>query len=483
MTAPTRRTPRLRPIHFVLSLVLAFAGIVAIAGPAQADVDVIKGDLLSGPTDLTTVDVYLSKELSGATGQIFDTGSGALLTHPDGSGHFEFGPVVPPGDYYLLVDDPAHQWVQHLEYIVVDGATDLASLVITLDAGIRITGTVRDAEAPYPFISTAGVVALAAFPDVYSDWLTLDISSPYTGSALAPWWFGLGGSPYIGDLSPVSTSGAYSIVVPLLDEYEVAALDVTDHYGPQSWDHRYSCGCTVDLVEVPDASGWPYLTPITGIDFDLYLYDHWIYFSVYTDNLNGDPLEDVLLHLDWRATSSDPWTLDVDTATTDEDGLADLWGLGDGDYQLRYQIGGVYRAIDSWYESSYATWPVTDGKSVLLDGLMVSCGCGDYTSLYPDLTFPVTFPSSGGTPSAPGIPRRPAASNVSAFVTATPTPTPSATPTSSPSPSSSPSSSPSPSETPAPAPAVDTGFPWWIILVIVLVLGIIVTIIVIVRRR
>ncbi|MEO5920288.1 MAG: hypothetical protein ABIQ01_04015, partial [Pseudolysinimonas sp.] len=66
MTATARRTTRLRPIHFVLSLVLALAGVVAIGGPAHAAVDDIVGTVTT-PANTAGIAVYLSQDIGTGT--------------------------------------------------------------------------------------------------------------------------------------------------------------------------------------------------------------------------------------------------------------------------------------------------------------------------------------------------------------------------------------------------------------------------------
>jgi hypothetical protein len=326
---------------------------------------------------------------------------------------------------------------------------------------VAISGTVKDAEAPFSPLGGIAVSALGNNSSLPSfDWLTVDLDLLL-----------LFGFP-----TPVTDgTGTYSFVVPLDDEYEVSAFDTNDIYGDQSWDHHGGCGCAFDPIVVPDSSGSP--TAVTGIDFDLKAYANWIDFYVYADDLNGDPIDQLLIHLDkWNGST---WDLDVDTQLTDDFGEADVFGLGDGDYRLRYSLAGIFKKVDSWYEPSYVSWPLFDsGFSVELPGLLVSgCSCSGYTTLEPDLTFAVTVPSGGGGGSTPGTPRRPAGGSGATFVTPTPTPTPSATPTSTPSPSSSPSESPSagPGPTDEPEPTVNpiTDF-WWLWLLLLLILALIV---------
>jgi hypothetical protein len=460
----SQRISRLRPIHIVLTLLLAFAGIVAVAGPARAAVDTIEGTV-SGPATVSNIPVYLSQELVGATGLIFDLGSGAQSTVTDGSGHYEFT-GVPNGDY-LVVIDAGDDWVQFIDQVEVDGVTMLTPASVALEPGRLISGTVRDASAPFAALAGVSVVAIGDSSGPYFDVLSFDFDSPIGPAPVTP------------------GSGAYRIVVPLGDTYELSAFDTNELHGPQTWDHlTFGSGCTCDFdpIVVGGVSGWPY-SAFTPADFDLLAYEDWIHFSVLSENLNGTA-KVIRVHLDkWDGSQ---W-LQVATGVTDSYGFVDLFGEGDGDYRLRYSRGGVFLAVHSWYEPGSSPWPLFDGgTSVELPGLTTACACAyDFETLEVDLVF--ANPASGG---GSGTPTRPPSSGPPTFViptttTSTPTPTPTPTPTETvtPEPTTSPEPSESASPTPDPEPSGDAGFPWWIILIVLLVLGIIITIIVIVRRR
>jgi hypothetical protein len=459
LTTTPHRTARLRPILFVLTLLLAFAGVVAVAAPAQAAVDTIEGTV-SGPATLSNIPVYLSQELTSATGLIFDTGLGAETTLTDSSGHYEFT-AVPVGEYFILIDAGDH-WVHHLYSEEVDGATTLNQAVIDLQPGRRISGTVRDAASP--FTPIAGVVVWAieqSSARFIFDWRQFDADAP--------------GGP-----APVTgVDGTYSIVVGLDEVYQLISYDANELYHVQSWDHRNGSGGFTPIGG-EGASGWPY-TPLTGRDFDLLAYADWIRFSVLSENLDGTA-NVVRVYLDkWDGSQ---W-VQLTSKVTNSNGFANLFGEGDGDYRLRYSRNGVFLAVDSWYEPGSSSWPLFDGgKSVELPGLTTGCACAfDFKTLEVDLVF--RNPTSGG---GSGTPTRPPSSGPPTFViptatTSTPAPTPTPSETVIPGPTTSPG--PSESATPAPDPeaTADSGFPWWIILIIVLVLGIIIAIIVIARRR
>jgi hypothetical protein len=472
VTSTPRRTTRFRPIHFVLSLLLALVGVVAIGGPAQAAGSTISGTVTT-PALTAGIPVYLSYQLTGP-GPAFDLTT--PITGTDANGDFSFA-GVPAGNYLVVVDD-GDNWVQFPAFVTADGVTDPSPVIVDLQPGVAIYGTVKDAEVPFnalPYITVAAIGDSGGFP--FFDWLSLDVSI-----SLPPF----GGIPLTG------VSGQYRIVVPLDDTYEVAAFDLSDTYDQQAWFHHNFgsgglCGCDLfDPISVPDILSWPH-APVTGIDFDLLNMSNWIDVSVYANDLNGDPLDQVLIHLD-RKTGPATWDLDIDTELTDVDGYADVFALGDGDYRLRYSVGGVFKAIDSWYESSFGAWPLSDsGFSVELDGLLTAgCGCGGYSTYYPELVFPLT--ASGGGGSTPGTPRKPH-TTFSSLTAPTPsaTPTPTPTPTSSPSPSSSPSgepsASPEPTIKPEPTGNALTGL-WWLWLILAAILALIIVFLVrLVRGR
>lgn len=477
MTSTPRRTTRLRPIHVVLSLLLALAGVVAIGGPAQATADTVEGTVT---TPLTAgINVYLSQDLNPGSGPAFDGTTPTTTT--DGTGYFGFTSVA-DGDYILVIDG-GDDWVQSVFFVNVAapaeptyssffGTPTPGPLFVDLAPGVAISGTVKDVEAPYNTLAGITVYATGSsnfFP--IFDWLTMDLDYP------GP----LPGAPLTG------LAGTYKFVVPLDDEYELSTIDLNDNYGIQNWDHHnvggVSCSCDLfDPIPITDIGSWPHL-PLTGKDFDLLNMANWVDVGVSADDLNGDPQSGVLIHLD-RKTGPATWDLDIDTELTDVDGDADVFALGDGDYRLRYSVAGVFKAVHSWSDNGAGPWPLFDsGATVQLDGLVTSgCACAGQYSEY-DIVLTFHFATSGG--STPGTPRKPHTTFFGSFAapTATPTPTPTPTPTSSPSPSSSPSGSPSPSETPRPIDAQPLDFTWVWWLLVLLILGIVITIIVIIRRR
>jgi hypothetical protein len=178
----------------------------------------------------------------------------------------------------------------------------------------------------------------------------------------------------------------------------------------------------------------------------------------------------------------------VTSGVTDADGYVDLFGFGDGDYRLRYKIGGSFVTVLSYDDYiNTAPFPVWEGGFAVHLLMMEtdSCGCG-FAEQYVDLVFAAPSSPGGGGGGTSTPPRKPRTSTFTfTLPTPTATPTPSATPTSTPSPSPTQSGDPTPTPTPTvdPTPSGDTGFPWWIILIIVLILAIVITVIVIVRRR
>ena len=103
MTSTPRRTPRLRPIHFVLSVLLALAGVVAIGAPAHAVADKIEGTVTT-PAATAGINVYLSQELNTGTGPAF-TGTPTPTT-TDGTGYFSFTGIADAGPSATLAPLP-----------------------------------------------------------------------------------------------------------------------------------------------------------------------------------------------------------------------------------------------------------------------------------------------------------------------------------------------------------------------------------------
>lgn len=456
-------TARLRAGFGVLVVLLvAVAGALVAATPARAAVDVVAGTV-SGPADLTTVDVYLSQELNSAHGRIF-TMFTARSTSASATGEFSFS-GVPNGEYALLIvagDD----WVPEFAIVDVDGTTDQTRSPVALRPGVPIAGTVRDVLNPATTLP--GVVVSAVDQNTsepYFDWLTWDDDAgPATGS-----------------------DGTYRIIVPRGTTVDLVATDSTLQYVEQTWNRRNGCGCSFDPITV---SAGGVVSPAGPYDFDLIEYDEMLDVSVYAMAWNGTDYGnvDVLLEKDVAGT----WTL-IDHGETDVDGLVDLVGAGDGDYRLRYLVSGVAGVVKLAVEPSCGCGPggtfalADGGRQTLLGALLAQ----DYYEV--DLTFAKPAGSGGGGGGGGGTspapkPRPPVVLPIGvddAIPSATPTP--SATPSSSPTPSAEPTPSRQPTDeptpTPDPMPAGDAGFPWWILLIIVLVAGIVLTIIVLLRRR
>jgi hypothetical protein len=451
------RTVRFRPIHFVLSMLLAFGGMIAFTAPAHAATDVVQGTV-SGPADLTTVTVFLSQELNAANGRVF-TMFGARSTGVDPvTGHFEFTGVG-NGDYYLLVTAGDH-WVQDFRDLTVDGATDLGSFAITLEPGVAITGTIRDSVTPATTLPGVSVAALGSTGD-YLQWLSWDIDA--------------------GDAPITGSDGVFKIIVPRGETFELTVLDLNGSHLPQSWNHQlnFGCGCSLGYDPITISSGG-IASPVGPYNFDLIDINDALDVSVYAMKWDGSDYENVDVVLEKLV--SGVWTL-VAHGETDSSGFIDLLAGGDGDYRLRYKVAGLAAAVTLAVEPSCGcggggAYTLADGgRQTLLPGLLAQ-------DLYEvDLTFakPSTPSSGGGGASTP--PKRPTSTIGFPATLPTPSATPTPTPTSSPSPSSTPTDEPTASPTPDPEPTGDTGFPWWIILIVLLVLGIIITIVVIIRRR
>ena len=442
-----------------LALVAAFALAFGVAGtpaPAHATLGLIDGvveEVSGGPLDnLTVLLIDESTELVVGT------------TTTDSSGSYSF---VPPTDLtdYLVVADGGDTYVDAISDDIDFDASFASSgevPLLELERGRAITGIVLDAGTSTPL---AGVLVAAQSVNT--------------------------GDPYPVFPVPTDLTGVYSITVPLDDDYQLVALEENFDYDPQLWDHvnltsiGIGCGCIIgDIVSVDNV--WPPSGPITGIDFDLLGYDDWIWFSVLALRApGGTDYPGVLIYLDkWNTTTSawDP----VDSHVTDSDGFADLFGFGDGDYRLRYSVGGVFKAILSYDDFGPGPFPLYDGgKNIRFFTLTTGCGCGGFSGLDVDLLFPAASTGGGGGgggTGGTGTTSRPrTGSNAAPTPSATPTPTP--TPTSSPTPSASPEPSQSATPDPGPADGVPADFTWLWWLIILLVLGIIITIIVMVRRR
>jgi hypothetical protein len=211
---------------------------------------------------------------------------------------------------------------------------------------------------------------------------------------------------------------------------------------------------------------------------------------------NPGPADYPGVHVFLQYDSGGPSWHDVADDVSDADGFVNFYVPDDGDYRLRFEVGGVEVAVVDAVDgigcgcaTSYGL-DENDTKVVLGYYTKSSPGAGYFGGSDAEVTF-AAAPSGGGgsgtpVPPAPRKPPRTGTSfDIGSLITPCVTPTPSATPTSTPSPSPTQSGDPEPTPTPTPdiEPSGDTGFPWWIILIIVLILGIVITVIVIVRRR
>lgn len=459
-------TARMRTaIGALIALVLAAGAALVAFAPAHAAVDVVAGTVTT-PSGTPGIAVKLSQDLATPDGALFDSALGARTTTTDAGGDFAFSAVA-PGVYYLLID-AGSSWVQHIEPIVVDGATDLAPVSVDLVPGVTITGTVRDVAYPTP--SLAGIQVVAYSDDTgdgYVDWnsFTVDTAAGVAGAL-------------------TGASGTYAIVVPLDETFQLSAQDPYLRYAFQYWDHRADggCGCFYDPVD----SGAPLSGPY---DFDLYALDEWIHFSVLTlDATASSSQPGVLVLLDRKVGST--WS-QVDSAVTSAGGYADLLASGAGVYRLRATIGGKAGVIVSFDDYGEGASLGAGATSLVYPSIAPGAGCGcDLRTVEADLA--LRQATGGGTPPAPRPPAAPPRVLALPAVdvrtaTPTPTPTPSATPT--PKPTSNPTSEPGPGPTPTstsePEPTAASGpLPWWSwLLIALLLLGIAVTIVVLVRRR
>lgn len=465
MTQQSLRPRRLRPIHLVLSVALALGATPLGALPAHASATAIDGTVYDATSGLPVQGVTVI-----ATGP--DDVPETAVT--DAMGEYSIVPAYGPGTYDIQAGSDDYVWSplaitepsRTIDFDASLGATDF-----TLDRGRAITGIVRDAADGSPL---AGIVVGAANSTggAYFDREVPPIS------AGAPFGF-------------TALDGLYRITVPLGDAYEIEAIDFTSDYDPQGYDHVSLSGCGCGLGQVPVDTAWGAGTsPVPNIDFDLRAYADWTWISVLTQQPSAIAYPGVLVHLDRYDSGTSAWTLDVDSALSDGSGFADLYGLGGGDYRLRYSVGGVFTSVLVAEDPSSTPFSTSDGgKTVDLPGLTAGAGCScgfDETDV--DLTFaaPSSGGSGGGTPTAPRKPHTPVttfADVTSTTPTPTPTPTATATPTPTPTPSASqPGDSVSTPKPIAPAPA-GIDLTWlWIVLAIIAALIVAFFVVRVIRR-
>jgi hypothetical protein len=272
------------------------------------------------------------------------------------------------------------------------------------------------------------------------------------------------------------------------------AFDPAFYYDPQLFEGVNlstvgACLCGT-VVTVP--STFPQ-TPVTGIDFALYAYTDWVYFSVFAERQPTPvPYPGVTVTLE-RKNLVGGWDVAA-VDVTSADGLADLFGFGAGDYRIRYSSAGVTLAVVSAQDPGGTPFLIESGGTVVefgnYDPTLGGCACGGGLGSFEgedvDLLFAAAVGGGGGS-GTPATRPKPRASMFSGFTLPTPTvtPTPTPTPTSSPTPSSSPTHEPTASPSPTPDPQPAAADLWWLfwLLLVLLILGIIITIIAIVRRR
>ncbi|MEO8263602.1 MAG: hypothetical protein ABI566_13630, partial [Pseudolysinimonas sp.] len=358
--------------------------------------------------------------------------------------------------YYLLVTAGDH-WVHDFRSLNVDGATDLGSFAIILQPGVPVTGTVRDAVTPATTLPGVSVAALGTTGD-FLQWLSWDIDA--------------------GDAPITGSDGLFSIVVPLGETFELTSVDLTGSHLPQSWNHQLSfCGCGYDPITISPGG---VASPVGPYAFDLIDVGDALDVSVYAMQWDGSDYENVDVVLEKLV--SGVWAF-VAHGVTDSSGLVDLIAGGDGDYRLRYNVGGaaavVTLALDTCGCGPPAAYALADsGRQTLLPGLFAT------DLIYVDLTFAKpAAPVSGGSSTPPA---RRALTFTGAAVAPTATPTPTPAPTSTPAPSPSQTSEPAPSPTPTvdPAPTQNAFDLWWLWFLLLLIVALIIFFIVrgIVRR-
>ena len=460
MTQQSLRARRLRPIHIVLSVMLAIAATLLGALPAHASPSVIFGTVTDASTGLPVANVTV---IATGPDDVPET------TTTDAFGAYSITPAYGDGTYDIKAGSDVYVWSPPAlgPGRTVDLDSTLGTTDFALDQGRAITGIVRDAVDGVTPLAGIVVGATNSSGDTFFD---RAVPPPFSG---AP--FGA-----------TQADGLFSITVPANDDYEILAIDFGGDYDPQAYDHKSAsgCGCDVDILTVGPGTG-----PVPNIDFDLRAYTDWTWVSVLTQQPGAVAYPGVLVHLDRYDAGSATWTLDVDTALSDASGFADLYGLGSADYRLRYSIGGIFTSVLVAEDPSSTPFTTSDGGKVVdLPGLTAGqgCGCGfDETDV--NLTFAVpSGGSGGGSPTTPRPPHHAVASFASDVTTATPTPTPTPTPTATPSPTPSASSPGDSVSTPKPTAPAPSGLDltWlWILIVIALALIVAFFLIVFLRRR
>jgi hypothetical protein len=465
MTQQSLRWRRLRPIQIVLSVAVVLAATMLGALSAHASAGAIDGTVYDATSGLPVEGITV---IAIGPDDVPETGVTDVL------GDYSIVPAYGYGSYDILAGSDDYVWsplalgpARTIDFDATLGATDF-----TLDRGRAITGIVRDAVDGTTAL--AGVVVGATDSTGTNTYFDREVPR-------------FPGAPF----GPTTSDGLFRITVPLGDAYDVVAIDFTSSYDPQGYDHVSlgGSGCSCDLDPVAVDTAWGVGTnPVPNIDFDLRRYSDWTWISVLTQQPGAIAYPGVLVHLDRYDSGTSTWILDVDSAVSDSSGLADLFGLGGGDYRLRYSIGGVFTSVLVAEDPSNTPFSTSDGGKVVdLPGLTAGAGCGcgfDETDV--DLTFaaPSSGGSGGGTPTTPRKPHRPVASFAGAVTTtATPTPAPTATPTPTPTPSaSSPGDSVSTPKPISPAPAVFDLTWLWILLAIIAALIIAFVVIRVIRR-
>ncbi|HEY4153686.1 MAG TPA: carboxypeptidase-like regulatory domain-containing protein [Pseudolysinimonas sp.] len=464
MTQQSLRSRRPRLVHLVLSVTVALAAALLGAAPAHASASAIDG---------TVYDATSGSPVAGVTVIAVGPDDVPETDVTDALGEYSIVPAYGYGDYDISAGSDDYVWsplaIAEPSRTITFDAT-LGTTDFTLDRGRALTGIVRDAlDGTTPL---AGIVvgATNATGDTYFD---------REAAQFIP------GAPF----GATAGDGLFRITVPLDDDYEVVAIDFTSDYDPQGYDHvsLSGCGCDLDLITV--GTTWGAGTgPVPNIDFDLRRYSDWTYVSVLTQRPGPIAYPGVLVHLDRYDSGTSTWTLDVDSATSDGSGYADLYGLGSGDYRLRYSISGVFKSVLVAEDPSSTPYPTSDGGKVVdLPGLTAGAGCGcgfDETDVNLTFAAPSGGGSGGGTPTTPRKPH----TAVTTFASITPTPTPTPTPTSTPTPTASPSASDEATPSPQPtSPATTTtglDLTWlWIVLGIVAALIIAFFVIMLLRAR
>ncbi len=443
MNSTPRRTTRLRPIHFVLSLLLAFAGVFAIGGPAYASGD-FKGTLVD----------QLGQPVLGLEFDVWDSGTGTLVTTVTSDGTTgDFLLNLPDGSYYYWVhdgalDDSGDAYGLRSETFFITGAdADLGNLEIR--KYVDVTGTITNwiaamgnidvqlkAESGGSWFQLATTTSTGATftistplnTDDYTLYFQLDSGStaPYLPAYLGGEFLDPNAADMVSATAGTPVSGI-TMAMPAAALISGRVTDAVTHAGiPNIWvstedrpDYYYYDEIQTDangyytLRAIPgltyavyaydpgsvyrsmtyqnfDGCGCAftpvhttYVTPATGIDFALIEEADAVFIEgfVLDDELAfGNPYDYVLIHL-YKPVSGGWREIDV---TYSDYGDFELLLPAFGSYRLRFEYGGVWLPLIDGLVAEGSAFPSFDPATA---GCYVDTGVLDASSVNSDLAF------------------------------------------------------------------------------------------------